>query len=68
MVYTIISEVNTVSSKDERKNSVRKQIRWNKELVDAINQVRGDETFAGWVTRQLRDALKRVPKSGGECH
>lgn len=58
----------TVSSKDERKNSVRKQIRWNKELVEAINQARGEESFSGWVMRQLWEAVKRVPKSGGECH
>ena len=57
-----------MSSKDERKNSVRKQIRWNKELVDAINQARGEESFSGWVMRQLWEAVKRVPKSGGECH
>ena len=55
-------------SKDERKNSVRKQIRWNKELVDAINQVRGEESFSGWVMRQLWEAVEHIPKRGGEYH
>ena len=50
----------------ERKHTTRKQVRYPDDLVQAIDDLRGKDSFSSWVIIHLRQAVKRNSKTSGD--